>query len=452
MKSSEKDKQVYMNRPRSIKQNKNNPLSTVLIILLIILLITFLAFLVNFINNKIKGGVNSSSDSSSQFSSNPSNSQNSGIVSRDKTPESTLEPTPLLSELPETFTLQFPSLISVAEPKTVQHNELRGMYIGSAANLDANIAIANTSDVNAFVIDLKESNGVYFKTKNKLANDIGSVYSNYNVEALIQKAKKNNIKLIGRIVCFKDYDLAKARPDLCITDKDGTAIIYPKEGNRPFVNPAKTEIWEYIIDIAKEAIDLGFDEIQLDYIRFPVCNKTIRLAEYFSGNESVEFIKKDGTYNYDNRFKIECINSFLRYAKREIQDKLGVPLSIDVFGSVMVYKLDGSLIGQEWSSLNQLGLDTISPMIYPSHFANGTVMNGKKYADPDLDTYGFLKAVYAQSDFSKIKNPSHQRPYIQNYAYSQNQVFGQIKALSDQGITEYIYWNATAKYNPANIR
>ncbi|MDD4717402.1 MAG: putative glycoside hydrolase [Eubacteriales bacterium] len=365
------------------------------------------------------------------------------------------EPTPGASELPDLFTLPFPALAPVSNPKIVQHNELRGLYIGSAANLDANIEIANNSDINAFVIDLKESNGVYFKSKNELANEIGVVYSNYNVETLVRKAKENNIKLIGRIVCFKDYDLAEARPDLCIQDKDGNPIIYPLDGNKPFVNPANTLIWEYLVDIAKEAIELGFDEIQFDYVRFPVCGPDIRKAEYFPGNEGTVFINEDGSYNYENGFKYQCINAFLSYAKREIQDKLGVPLSIDVFGSVMVYrgfKQDGYLIGQEWASLNQLGLDTISPMIYPSHFADGTVMNGKKYADPDQDTYGFLKAVYIESGYATLNHPSHQRPYIQNYAYTAEQVFGQIDALADIGINEYIFWNASGRYDPTKVR
>ena len=116
------------------------------------------------------------------------------------------------------------------------------------------------------------------------------------------------------------------------------------------------------------------------------------------------------------------------------------------------YQQDGYLIGQEWSSINQLGLDTISPMIYPSHFADGTVMNGKKYPDPDQDTYGFLKAVYIESGYATLDHPSHQRPYIQNYDYTAEQVFGQIDALADIGITEYIFWNASGRYDPAKIR
>lgn len=351
----------------------------------------------------------------------------------------TVEPTLPEPVIDDVFTLTSPPLVQVENPKIVKHNELRALYIGAAANLDANIEIANNSDVNAFVVDVKESSGLYFASTNELAIEIGAGKATYNIQTLISKAKDNNIKLIARIVCFKDHKLAAARPDLCIKDKDGNNLLYPREGNNAFVNPYNTEIWKYIVDIAKEAIALGFDEIQFDYVRFPVCNPTIRKAEYFGPVGTVPT-------------KIQCINRFLEYAKIEIQDKLGVPLSADIFGSVMIYKLDGELIGQEWASLGHIGLDVLSPMIYPSHYADGTIINGIKFANPDADTYKFLKAVYAQEKNSEEEGFSIQRPYIQGYDYTQAQVFGQIDALAETGITEYIYWNATGKHNPLNIR
>ena len=373
------------------------------------------------------GAVSDAGSSSSSGSSEP----------QEATP--TTEPTVSVPVVDDVFSLNTPPLTGVDHPKIIKHNDLRALYIGAGANLDANIAIANNSDVNAFVVDLKESDGIYFLAENQLAKDIGATRATFNTQVLIGKAKANNIKLIGRIVCFKDHKLAAARPDLCIKDKDGKLIVYPREGNKHFVDPYRTEIWEYIVDIAREAIAMGFDEIQLDYVRFPVCNKTIRAAEYFGPEGTVPS-------------KIECINTFLKYAIIEIQDKLGVPLSADIFGSVMVYKLDGELIGQEWSSLGHLGLDALSPMIYPSHYIDGTIMNGKTFPNPDDDTYAFLKAVYQQEKFSEEEGFSIQRPYIQAYDYTQAQIFGQIDALAEVGITEYIYWNATGKYKPENVR
>jgi hypothetical protein len=288
------------------------------------------------------------------------------------------------------------------------------------------------------VVDIKESNGVYFPVQNTLANQIGAVKSLYNVETVIAKAKANNIKIIGRIVCFKDHILSEKRPDLCITDKDGNIIKYPLEENKPFMNPYKREVWDYNIDIAIEAIRMGFDEIQFDYVRFPTCNKAIREAEYFGDEGTVPT-------------KIEAINRFLTEARIRIQDEAGIPLSADIFGIVLTSKLDGELIGQDWESVGLLGLDALSPMIYPSHYAKGTVMSGIRFADPNADTYRFLDAVFRQEKFSKTTGFSYLRPYIQAYSYTQDQLFGQIRALREHGITEYIYWNARGSYELGNM-
>ncbi len=402
--------------------------SSLIVLIAAAVIVTVLALFNHFFGN---GGPSSSISSAS-----------GSIPSAESMPPSASpspSPSPTPPVIDDVFSLSSPPLEQAAEPRIVQHNDIRALYIGAAANLDANIEIAKNSAVNAFVVDLKESNGVYFLAKDKLANDIKATKAGYSIETLVSKCKANGIKLIGRIVCFKDHVLADARPDLCIKDKDGNLILYPREGNKAFVDPYKTEIWEYNVSIAREAVALGFDEIQFDYVRFPVCNPTIRKAEYFGPEGTVPT-------------KIECINRFLEYAKIEIQDKLGVPLSADIFGGVMVYKLDGQLIGQEWSSLGHLGLDVLSPMIYPSHFADGTVMDGHTFSNPDADTYAFLTAVYNQSGYKSGTGFSTQRPYIQAYDYTQAQIFGQIDALADFGITEYIYWNAGGKYDASLVR
>jgi hypothetical protein len=370
----------------------------------------------------------------------PSSSEESSSESASSqaaTPTVTATPT----EVPEDTIVGrfFGNLYKAKDQKPVVHNELRALYIGAGGNLTKNIEIANNSAINAFVIDLKESNGVYFDCKNELALEVGAVKIAYDIKELVRICHANNIKLIGRIVCFKDYTLAAARPDLCIQDSAGALIKYPRESDKVFVSAYQKEVWQYNIDIAKEAIGYGFDEIQFDYVRFPICNKTIRAAEYFGAVGTVPT-------------KSECINRFLLTAKAQIQDELGIPLSGDIFGIVLTSKLDGELTGQIWETIGHLGLDTLSPMIYPSHYANPTMMNGTLFADPDADTHAFLDAVFKTEKFSETEGFSKIRCYIQAYDYTQEQIFGQIQALNENGFTEYIYWNAGAKYNIADMK
>ena len=351
----------------------------------------------------------------------------------------TVEATPT-EEIEDTIVGRFfGNLYKAKEVKTFAHNDIRALYIGAGGNLTKNIEIANKTTINAFVVDLKESNGVYFATKNELANEIGAVKVAYNIEELVKVCHANNIKLIGRIVCFKDYPLATARPDLCIQDADGNLIKYPMEGNKVFVSAYQKEVWQYNIDLAKEAVAYGFDEIQFDYIRFPICNKAIRASEHFGDEGTVPT-------------KIECITRFMQTAKAQIQDELGVPLSADIFGIVLTSKLDGQLTGQDWPAIGHLGLDTLSPMIYPSHYGKPTVMNGINFANPSADTHAFLNAVFKTETASEEDGFSHVRCYIQAFDYTQEQIFGQIQALNENGFTEYIYWNAAAKYNIEDMK
>lgn len=351
-------------------------------------------------------------------------------------------PTPLQINESEVVRNYFGPLPTVSNPKTITHNELRALYVGSktyGTYLDENIDIANKSAINALVVDVKESNGVYFKSENPLSNEIGAITSQTTYKELIRKAKENNIKVIARIVCFKDHRLAEKRPDLCIKDKNGNVLKYPLEGKKPFVNPYNKDVWKYNIDLAVEAIKLGFDEIQFDYVRFPTCSSALRATEYFGPEGTIPT-------------KIEVINRFLQTARIKIQDELGIPLSADIFGIVLTSKLDGRLIGQDWESLGSLGLDTLSPMIYPSHYANGTVMGKIKFADPDKETYKFLNTVFNVEKFSEKPGFSHVRSYIQAYDYTQTQIFGQIQALSEHGFKEYIYWNAKGSYDITNMK
>ncbi|MHB1485847.1 MAG: putative glycoside hydrolase [Saccharofermentanales bacterium] len=423
MRSSRKQR-----RRRRIRQN------ITFVFVFLILLVTIILVITN-CKNFIPG---KSSDASSLSSSLSGDSLVSSAQSASDS--SVPSSTPTLSASDNNIVGRFfGALVPVANPKEVKHNELRALYIGSAGSLDKNIEIANNSEINAFVIDLKESNGIYFNSTNKLANEIGAVKVGYNLVNVVKKCKDNNIKVIGRIVCFKDHILSAARPDLCIKDKSGNLLKYPLEGNKTFINAYDKEVWQYNIDIAKEAISLGVDEIQFDYVRFPTCNPTIRAAEHFG---------PDGTVPT----KIEAITRYLQTAKIEIQDGLGIPLSGDIYGIVLTSKLDGRLIGQDWEILGHLGLDTLSPMIYPSHYAKNTRMYGIVFPQPSADTYKFLDAVFKQELFSETPGFSHVRCYIQAYDYTQAQIFGQIQALQKHGFSEYIYWNAKATYSISNVK
>ncbi|GGA80668.1 hypothetical protein GCM10008025_25070 [Ornithinibacillus halotolerans] len=190
-------------------------------------------------------------------------------------------------------------------------------------------------------------------------------------------------------------------------------------------------MWNYITSIAKEASDSGFDEIQYDYIRFPERAKQV-----------------DKEVQYDNPkglSKSENILSFLKYSKSQLKE-YPVYVSADVFGLVTTAS-DDMGIGQIWEQISP-NVDYISPMTYPSHYAPGTY----GVTNPDRAPYEIMlqAMIDAKERNAKIKKAGKDtaiiRPWVQDFDYKSNytadDVRKQIQALDEQGITQYLIWNA----------
>ncbi len=361
----------------------------------------------------------------------------------------TATPTPLPTPQPELLQQSanvesFFGPLPISEAtKPLVHNEIRAAYIGAGAYVDNTLALAKNSEINAVVVDIKESNGVLFDSQNPLAKELGLVKSLYNLSDLVKTFHDNDIKVIGRIVCFKDPDFAAQRPEDCIKDEAGNTLYFKNEGGKAFTNPYDKDIWEYNIALAEEAIQAGVDEIQLDYVRFPTGSTTSGAKPYFGDPATTPT-------------KVETINRFLQTARIRLQEKYGIPVGADVFGIILSSDSDGDILGQNWATVGLTGIDNLAPMVYPSHYAENTVLNGKTFPVPDQDPYGVLfnafelgKTAASKEGYATI------RPYIQAFTaswvkgyinYGYDQINEQIKAIKDAGYSEWILWNPGGKY------
>ncbi len=402
---------------------------------------------------------------SSAFASNPSKQTTSHTDIATSTPspvESTsgaVSVTPSPTTMPTTAELLpvsaladsfFGPLPTSESPVAVVHHDIHAIYLGQAAYLDTNIELAKNSEINAFVIDLKESNGVLFNSTNALASDIGVITSSYDLKKVIQKCHDNNILVIGRIVCFKDPELAKQKPEFSIKDAQGNPLYFKNEGSNSFVNPYDTRTWDYNIDIAIEAVQAGVDEIQFDYVRFPTGGTTTGEKPYFGDPATTPS-------------KAEVINRFLQTARIRIQDEYGVPVMADVFAITLSSASDGASLGQDWASVGLTGIDSVCPMIYPSHYALNTSLNGQNFSKPDFSPHDVVyDALIMGSDEDSVAGFATVRPYLQAFTasyigkddagnpnwmtYGYDQINAQIKAVQDAGLNEWILWNPAAKY------
>ncbi len=331
------------------------------------------------------------------------------------------------------------------EVKVPEHFEVKALYIGSCSAIDKAVDLCNNSELNAVVIDLKNEYGLPYMSQVPTAKEIGYVWDAYDLDAIIKKCHDNNIRVIGRIVSFNDRVAAKHFPDRAIQDADGNVVQFSNEGNNPFLSPYNSDNWDYLIAIGIEAAEHGIDEIQFDYVRFPAGATKNKVKPYYG---------EEGQYPT----KAEAVNRFLQEARIRIQDTMGVPVSADIFGIVLTSEGDAKIIGQDFSTLGMTGVDSCCPMVYPSHYALGTMLGGHVFKYPDKEPYLMVYSVlhdcqntYKQEGFTAV------RPYLQaftasyigkgNYIeYGYREINSQIKAIKDLGINEFILWDPSCKY------
>ena len=321
-------------------------------------------------------------------------------------PQLTATPTPEPATVSNTPT-PTPEPTVIPTPVTGKKDvKVKGLYLtgwsaGNKERMDYYLNLIEETELNALVIDIKNDDGIVsYESKVPEVVEAGTFLRKYDAKQLIEKLHEKDIYVIGRLVCFRDPAYSKKYPDRAVKHINGG--LWREEKNNQdmtWLNPCDERNWKYIVDIAKEAVELGFDEIQFDYVRFP------------DGNRSkMNFGKTDFV-------KHEVINNFLAYAREEMPD---VTISADVFGIVCVSPEDREDIGQYLELIGK-DLDYISPMTYPSLYARGQIVNGIKFPNPDLEPYAVVynTLLMARDRLSKVEGyKADIRPYLQAYTAS----------------------------------
>ena len=379
---------------------------------------------------------------------------------------------------------------TVTEP-FAEKVRVKGIYVTGAmagtSNMDNLIDLVDRTELNTMVIDVKNDEGrVVYDMDSAFVREIGAVKEYVSdMPGLIRKCKEHGIYLIARIVAFKDPFLAENRQDLALTDKNGN--IFRDKSGLAWVNPYKREVWDYLLEIARQAASVGFDEIQFDYIRF---STDAGMSKVDFGEDALEQDKED------------VITEFTIYAAQELHD-MGVPLSADVYGVIIDSKLDASIVGQNYYEMAK-HLDYISPMVYPSHYGPGNlglavpdaqpyetifrsmktsrkVLAGMGREAEDMQVSGNDVSGNSISGNSISENstsgksmdaadpkelvPNQEiradvRPWLQDFTatwvkghirYGPEEIRAQIQAVYDAGYEEWILWNASNRYTEGGL-
>ncbi|HUG39642.1 MAG TPA: putative glycoside hydrolase [Longimicrobiales bacterium] len=327
-----------------------------------------------------------------------------------------------------------PASQRVAKPRAV-----RGLYIGSwpagsARRLPELIRLADETEVNAFVIDIKDVTGeVSYATEVPLAKQLGADrrLKIRDVREMLAQLRDHGIYPIARIVAFKDPLLADARPEWAVQRADGS--VWQDDKGVRWVDAFNEDVWAYNIELAREAIALGFSEVQWDYVRFPDAPQSYM-------TEAVYRARRGRTMS-------QGIRAFMIRSREEL-DPLGVPITADVFGITTSAFRDVG-IGQLWEDMADV-MDVLLPMVYPSHYPRGTW----GFPRPNAAPYQVvLKALnHGVSRSRDIEGAATIRPWLQAFDlgppdYTPEYIRAQIDAVYDAGLTEWILWNPAGRYD-----
>lgn len=361
------------------------------------------------------------------------------------------------------------------EAQQASRPKVKGIFVTGAmagtANMDHLIDLVDRTELNALVIDIKNDEGrVVCDMDVPLVNEIGAVRRYVkDMPELVRKCKEKGIWLIARIVTFKDPFLAEAKPEWSLHNADGS--IFRDKGGLAWVNPYEKEVWDYLVSVAEAAIELGFDEVQFDYIRFSTD----------SGMKNVDFGPETG-----EKSRQDVITEFTVYASEALHEK-GAAVSADVYGVVIDSETDRQIVGQNYFELTKY-LDAVSPMVYPSHYGpynynipvpdaqpydtvlaamqasrkvlagldprqQGPVTEGNAVSGNDVASAWSPEEIAALAPDQEVR--AIVRPWLQDFTagwvkghiqYGPRQVREQIQAVYDAGYEEWILWNAANRY------
>lgn len=282
----------------------------------------------------------------------------------------------------------------------------RGVYLTSYSLarpgfLEGILDTLQAHGLDTVVVNVKNMHGeVCYPTRVELARAIGAVAPRLDLAAILAAIHARGMYAIARQVVFYDPQLAA----------------HLGAGGE-WVLPTDEAAVAYNVAIAQELAELGFDELQLDYVRFP----------------------DGGGIGADYSARCAAVEAFLA----RVKEALTVPLSVDIFGRVLwpwnARRIDP--IGQHLEGMARF-VDVFSPMIYPSHYVE------QKLKD---DPYGTVKLAL-EHGMARVETPM--RPFLQAFDMAipagmtlPEYIAAQIRAAEEVGADGYLFWNPATDYS-----
>lgn len=376
--------------------------------------------------------------------------------------------------LPELFSVSYESVASTtAAAPIVQQEEpakspvaahlptpkpLKAIYmsqcvVGTPSFRDDLVQLIDETELNAVVIDIKDYTGkIAFQTDNELLKDsVSGACGARDMRAFVERLHEKDIYVIGRITVFQDPHFTKMHPELAVQSTNGG--VWKDNKGLAFVDVGAKQYWDYVVELGKISYELGFDELNFDYVRYPSDGPMSETLFTHSNNKT----------------KPEALEEFFKYLTEKLRPT-GAALSADLFGMTATVESDMN-IGQILERALPY-FDGVYPMVYPSHYPSG--FNG--YANVNEHSYDIVKhametaVARAFATSTRVEGLTHERigtstparyekpvhdtyklrPWLQSFDYPVHytpaMVAEQIKATEDAGLDSWLFWDAANKY------
>jgi hypothetical protein len=348
------------------------------------------------------------------------------------------------------------------------------------------VRLAQETEINSIVIDIKDYSGtISFPPESEAWKPAwrDARCGTADMRELIGMLHDNGLFVIGRITVFQDPYHAPKHPGLAVQRRDGS--VWTDHKGLSFIDVAAQPYWDHIIELAVESYNLGFDELNFDYVRYPS-----------DGNmQDIAFPQSmAGAHGADKQANLEAFFAYLHDAMSDPERFAGVRhentgratatpwTSADLFGMTTT-NYDDLSIGQIQERAAPY-FDFIAPMVYPSHYPNSFLGLG----DPNDHPYtvvhhamksgvermrasttpvqGFLhEPIYEENAsgtpvftgrYSKpVYGPERLRTWIQDFDYGGDydaaDVRAQIQASYDAGVMDWMIWAPSNIYTKAAL-
>ncbi|MBP6948917.1 MAG: hypothetical protein KBC41_01940 [Candidatus Pacebacteria bacterium] len=329
------------------------------------------------------------------------------------------------------------SITHIQTPEHVKSIYMSSWVAGTPSIRNKLVKLIEDTELNAVVIDVKDNTGI-------ISWD-GRIR---DLEDFIEELHSKNIYVIARIAAFQDPLYVKRFPEEAVRSKK-TGEVWKDHKGIPWVDSGSKKMWEYVDYLSKESYKRGFDEINLDYIRFPTDGVLSDMTFPISG--------KNGTIVN----KPQIIGDFYHYITDSLR-KEGVPVSGDLFGIVMVTKVDIVVLGQDMHTALET-FDYVAPMIYPSHFYAGTAGYQKPALHPgEIIDYSMRLGIAIADEVASSTQVATStirakyRPWYQDFdmggTYTADMVRAQIDAGEKLGINSWMLWDPANTYTKEALK